>query len=91
MTRLAGVKAVAQVAASRLDLDLGPVLEPVLAQLTAFLRKANRPLRQAALTAIEARPACLAQHPLVWSLSIRCSKASCCWRASIMCDSVRST
>ena len=55
-TRLAGVKAVAQVAGSRLDLDLGGVLEPVLAQLTAFLRKASRPLRQAALAAIEARP-----------------------------------
>lgn len=68
MTRLAGVKAVAQVAASRLDLDLGPVLEPVLAQLTAFLRKANRPLRQAALTAIEARPA--------FSLSIQWSAVS---------------
>lgn len=55
-TRLAGVKAIAQVAGSRLDLDLGGVLEPVLAQLTAFLRKASRPLRQAALAAIEARP-----------------------------------
>ncbi|KAK9835209.1 hypothetical protein WJX81_005880 [Elliptochloris bilobata] len=54
MTRLAGVKAVAQVASSRLDLDLGAVLEPVLAELTAFLRKASRPLRQAALAAIEA-------------------------------------
>ena len=57
------MKAVAQVAGSRLDLDLGAVLEPVLAQLTAFLRKASRPLRQAALAAIEARPRSLSAAP----------------------------
>lgn len=57
------MKAVAQVAGSRLDLDLGGVLEPMLAQLTAFLRKASRPLRQAALAAIEARPCPLSAAP----------------------------
>ena len=58
MTRLAAVRAVAQVAASRLDPGPGAALEPALPELTGFLRKANRPLRQAALAAIEARGPC---------------------------------
>ena len=33
--------------------DLTPVLEPALVELTSFLRKANRMLRQAALAALE--------------------------------------
>ena len=33
--------------------DLTPVLEPTLTELTSFLRKANRMLRQAALAALE--------------------------------------
>ena len=53
ITRLTAVKAFASIAQSSLDLDLSPVLEPLLAELTTFLRKANRVLRQASLAAIE--------------------------------------
>lgn len=53
ITRLTAVKAFASIAQSPLSLDLSPVMEPLLAELTGFLRKANRVLRQAALSAIE--------------------------------------
>ncbi|KAL3163066.1 hypothetical protein ABBQ32_009489 [Trebouxia sp. C0010 RCD-2024] len=53
ITRLTAVKAFASIAQSPLSLDLNPVMEPLLAELTGFLRKANRVLRQAALSAIE--------------------------------------
>ena len=56
ITRLTAVKAFASIAQSPLSLDLTPVLEPLLAELTGFLRKANRVLRQAALSAIEVTP-----------------------------------
>lgn len=53
ITRLTAVKAFASIAQSPLSLDLTPVLEPLLAELTGFLRKANRVLRQASLSALE--------------------------------------
>ncbi|XP_024030609.1 cullin-associated NEDD8-dissociated protein 1 [Morus notabilis] len=49
ITRLTAVKAFAVIAASPLQIDLSCVLEQVITELTAFLRKANRPLRQATL------------------------------------------
>ncbi|KAL7582719.1 hypothetical protein Lser_V15G44756 [Lactuca serriola] len=49
ITRLTAVKAFAVIAASSLHLDLSCVLEHVIVELTAFLRKANRALRQATL------------------------------------------
>lgn len=49
ITRLTAVKAFAVIAASSLRIDLSCVLEHVIAELTAFLRKANRALRQATL------------------------------------------
>ncbi|GFZ09540.1 cullin-associated and neddylation dissociated [Actinidia rufa] len=49
ITRLTAVKAFAVIAASPLHIDLSCVLEHVIAELTAFLRKANRALRQATL------------------------------------------
>ncbi|XP_044462410.1 cullin-associated NEDD8-dissociated protein 1-like isoform X2 [Mangifera indica] len=49
ITRLTAVKALAVIAASQLHIDLSCVLEHVLTELTAFLRKANRALRQATL------------------------------------------
>lgn len=49
ITRLTAVKAFAVIAASPLKIDLTCVLEHVIAELTAFLRKANRALRQATL------------------------------------------
>ncbi|KAH9684482.1 Cullin-associated NEDD8-dissociated protein 1 [Citrus sinensis] len=49
ITRLTAVKAFAVIAASPLHIDLTCVLEHVIAELTAFLRKANRALRQATL------------------------------------------
>ncbi|XP_021895922.1 cullin-associated NEDD8-dissociated protein 1-like [Carica papaya] len=49
ITRLTAVKAFAVIAASPLRVDLSCVLEHVIAELTAFLRKANRALRQATL------------------------------------------
>ncbi|XP_038681962.1 cullin-associated NEDD8-dissociated protein 1-like isoform X2 [Tripterygium wilfordii] len=49
ITRLTAVKAFAIIAASPLQIDLSCVLEHVIVELTAFLRKANRVLRQATL------------------------------------------
>lgn len=49
ITRLTAVKAFAVIATSPLRVDLSCVLEQVVAELTAFLRKANRALRQATL------------------------------------------
>ncbi|KAG0449136.1 hypothetical protein HPP92_027467, partial [Vanilla planifolia] len=49
ITRLTAVKAFAIIASSPLRLDLSCVLEQVVSELTAFLRKANRALRQATL------------------------------------------
>ncbi|KAK9134133.1 hypothetical protein Syun_013463 [Stephania yunnanensis] len=49
ITRLTAVKAFAVIAASPLKIDLSSVLEQVISELTAFLRKANRALRQATL------------------------------------------
>ncbi|XP_054801363.1 cullin-associated NEDD8-dissociated protein 1 [Prosopis cineraria] len=49
ITRLTAVKAFAVIAASPLKVDLSCVLDQVIAELTAFLRKANRALRQATL------------------------------------------
>ncbi|KAI4367061.1 hypothetical protein MLD38_022842 [Melastoma candidum] len=49
ITRLTAVKAFAVIAASPLKVDLSCVLDHVIAELTAFLRKANRALRQATL------------------------------------------
>ena len=52
-TRLAAVKAFGRIAESPLPLDMAPVLERLLTELTSYLRKSNRLLRQAALAAIE--------------------------------------
>ncbi|XP_022976335.1 cullin-associated NEDD8-dissociated protein 1-like [Cucurbita maxima] len=49
ITRLTAVKAFAVIAASPLRIDMSCVLEHVISELTAFLRKANRALRQATL------------------------------------------
>ncbi|XP_010930555.1 cullin-associated NEDD8-dissociated protein 1 [Elaeis guineensis] len=49
ITRLTAVKAFAVIANSPLRIDLSCVLEQVVSELTTFLRKANRALRQASL------------------------------------------
>jgi len=49
ITRLTAVKAFSTITSSPLRLDLSPVLSPAVAELTSFLRKANRLLRQASL------------------------------------------
>uniref|UniRef100_A0ACD5XLH9 Uncharacterized protein n=1 Tax=Avena sativa TaxID=4498 RepID=A0ACD5XLH9_AVESA len=49
ITRLTAVKAFAVIASSPLQIDLKCVLDHVVSELTAFLRKANRALRQATL------------------------------------------
>lgn len=53
-TRLPAVKAFTIISASPLDIPLSGVIEQVLLELTGFLRKANRSLRQAALAALDA-------------------------------------
>ena len=53
ITRLMAVKALADVAQSPLQLPLDGVLAPALPDLTSFLRKANRQLRQASLCALQ--------------------------------------
>lgn len=52
-TRVTAVKAFTKIAESPLDLDLSPVLEPLLSELVSYLRKANRQLRQASLVGLE--------------------------------------
>ena len=54
ITRLAAVKAIGAVAKSELRLDMGDYAASAAAQLAGFLRKTNRPLRQASLAALEA-------------------------------------
>ncbi|KAF3321511.1 cullin-associated NEDD8-dissociated protein 1-like protein [Carex littledalei] len=49
ITRLTAVKAFSVIASSPLKINLVSVLEQVISELTAFLRKANRALRQATL------------------------------------------
>uniref|UniRef100_A0A804P458 Cullin-associated NEDD8-dissociated protein 1 n=1 Tax=Zea mays TaxID=4577 RepID=A0A804P458_MAIZE len=49
ITRLTAVKAFSVIANSPLRIDLSCVLDHVVSELTAFLRKANRALRQATL------------------------------------------
>ncbi|CAN6271551.1 unnamed protein product [Urochloa humidicola] len=49
ITRLTAVKAFSVIAYSPLRIDLSCVLDHVVSELTAFLRKANRALRQATL------------------------------------------
>ena len=53
-TRLTAVRAFATISRSPLPLDLTPILPQALSELTSFLRKANRQLRLAALTALTA-------------------------------------
>ena len=54
---LSQVRAFTTICASNLKsaADLSSVLEPALAEITGFLRKANRMLRQASLVALEVR------------------------------------
>ena len=47
------MKAFGRIAESPLPLDMAPVLDRLLTELTSYLRKSNRLLRQAALAAIE--------------------------------------
>lgn len=54
ITRLTAVKAFATIAESPLQIDLSCVLEQVIVELTTFLRKANRALRQASLYTLNA-------------------------------------
>jgi hypothetical protein len=53
ITRLPAVRAFNTLADSPLPLDFSTVLEPAVQELTSFLRKALRPLRLAALLALE--------------------------------------
>jgi hypothetical protein len=53
--QVTAARAFTAVPQSPLQLDLSPVLQPALEELTGFLRKANRALRQTALTALEVR------------------------------------
>ena len=53
VTRLTATKGFATLAGSARALDLSPVLDSMFMELTRFLRMANRPLRQAALQALE--------------------------------------
>lgn len=55
ITRLPAVRGFNTLADSPLPLDFSSVLEPMVQELTSFLRKALRPLRLAALLALEVR------------------------------------
>ena len=53
ITRVTAVKTFALLASqTQLDIKLTTVLQPTVAELCTFLRKSNRPLRQASLTAL---------------------------------------
>jgi len=52
ITRVPAVKALETMALSKLHVDLGPVLSDSIKELSSFLRKANRQLKQAALSAL---------------------------------------
>jgi len=53
-TRLAAVRAFAMIAGASRQLDLSGVIASVTSELTAFLRKANKPLRESSLAALTA-------------------------------------
>ncbi|XP_074379660.1 cullin-associated NEDD8-dissociated protein 1-like [Apium graveolens] len=53
ITRLAAVKAFSLIAASPMHLDLSCVLEHVMADLTAFLRKDDQALRDATIKTLD--------------------------------------
>lgn len=53
ITRLVTVKAFTAILESPISMDLSPVLEPMASELTGFLRKANRTLRQVSLQALD--------------------------------------
>ncbi len=53
ITRLVAVKGMTLIVESPLKLPLEPLIKPVMEQLTTFLRKYHRPLRYAALHAIQ--------------------------------------
>ncbi|MEW5303601.1 MAG: hypothetical protein WDW36_006278 [Sanguina aurantia] len=54
ITRLPAVKAFCLAASTPLAVDFTPILDPVMSELTSFLRKVNRQLRQASLATLEA-------------------------------------
>ena len=53
ITRVTTVKTFQQLATATMDMQLAPVLQPVVAELCSFLRKASRPLRQTSLGALD--------------------------------------
>ena len=57
ITRLPAVRAFATICHSAAAVDMGGVMDAVLVELTSFLRKANRALRQASLQTLEVRKA----------------------------------
>jgi len=52
ITRLTAVKAIENIASSRLHIDLSPILAESIKELSSFLRKANRALKQSSLAAL---------------------------------------
>lgn len=54
VTRLGTVKTIEQIASSKLKIDLGSVLASIVKELSGFLRKKSRPLKQASLSALVA-------------------------------------
>eukprot|EP01127_Copromyxa_protea_P015661 TRINITY_DN4544_c0_g1_i1.p1 TRINITY_DN4544_c0_g1~~TRINITY_DN4544_c0_g1_i1.p1 ORF type:complete len:1238 (+),score=400.75 TRINITY_DN4544_c0_g1_i1:38-3751(+) len=54
VTRLGTVKTIEQIASSKLKIDLGSVLAAIVKELSGFLRKKSRPLKQASLSALVA-------------------------------------
>jgi hypothetical protein len=52
ITRVPAVKALETIAVSKLKLDLGSILADAIKELSSFLRKANRQLKQSSLSAL---------------------------------------
>ena len=73
ITRLPAVKAFTKVAQSPLQLSLAPHVQALLPELISFLRKANRPLRQASLAAIDVSCALTVRTGMCASVRDRCT------------------
>lgn len=53
ITRLITIKAIARIASCPLNIDLTPILTDVISELSNFLRKNNRQIKQSSLTALD--------------------------------------
>ncbi len=91
ITRTTAARAFTLVPQSSLPLDLTSVLVPVTEELTAFLRKANRVLRQTALSALEVRSALRAAAGVISCMrpaALLCCPHACGFLLPLVCSAL---